>query len=155
VPPVHRVPRDIEGVTILVGADPEIETRNPEHVKRANEAHIPPDYRASMVLALELAGFRVVQDRAAPHDLVATLALRVEEDDGKVRQTYRCRLHTDDGTEVVQIDWMWPPGTYVDVYEVLDFATHNVATEIVSSRRLVAYLRAQRGASQSDAGAEK
>lgn len=152
VPPVHRVPADVEGVVVLVADDPTIETNDPAHVARANDARIPQDYRASMVNALQLAGFRVASGKDQPHDLVAKLALKVDETDGKVRQVYRCGLRTADGAEVLQVDWAWPEGTYVDVYDVLDFATHHVATEVATSRRLVAHLRASRTRSPADGG---
>jgi hypothetical protein len=143
VPPVHRMPADVEGVVVLVDEDPVIETKDPVHIARAREARVPQDFRASMVGAFELAGFRVVASKDQPHDLVAKLALRVDESDGKVHQVYRCGLRAPDGTEVLQIDWAWPEHTYVDVYSVYDFATHNVATEIATSRKFLAYLRAR------------
>ena len=92
-----------------------------------------------------------------PHDLVAKLALAVREEGKHVRQTYRCGLRSPDGAEVAQIDWAWPEGTYVDVNEVFDYATHNVATEIAMSSRVLTYLRSARvmreRADAADAGA--
>lgn len=152
VPPVHRLPSEVEGKTILVAEDPEIETRDPVHIARAKEAGVPQDLRASMTNAFSLAGFKVVTSPAQPHDLVAKLALAVREEGSRVYQTYRCGLRAPDGTEVVQIDWLWPHGTYVAEGDVLDFATHNVVTEISMSPRVMAYLRARRVAGAADAG---
>jgi hypothetical protein len=153
VPPVHRLPSEAEGKTILIADDAEIETRDPVHIARAKEARIPQDLRASMTNAFSLAGFKVVTSPAQPHDLVAKLALAVREEGSRVYQTYRCGLRTPDGAEVAQIDWLWPQGTYVAEGEVLDFATHNVVTEISMSPRVMGYLRGQRVAAAADAGA--
>lgn len=153
VPPVHRVPLEIEGRTILLGEDATIETRDPVHIQRARDRRVPQDLRAAMATALALAGFKVVTSAGEPHDLVAKVAIAVREESGRVYQTYRCGLRGRDGTEVAQIDWAWPQGTYVGENEVYDYATHNVATEIAVSRRVSAYLRAQRAAG-ADAGAE-
>lgn len=146
VPPVHRVPPDSEGTVILVDQDAAIESKDPVHHARAKEKRVPQDLRAAMVEALVLAGFKVVDKSEMPHDLVARVAINVVETDGKVKQTYRCGLKTKDGSEVAQIDWTWPEGTYVDSAEVYAFATHNVATEIATSRRVNAWVKAQRGA---------
>jgi hypothetical protein len=153
VPPVHRVPLEIEGRTILVGEDAVIESHDPVHVRRASDLRVPQDLRAAMVRALALAGFKVVTSAGEPHDLVARLALAVREEPGHIYQTYRCGLRGADGREVVQIDWAWPESTYVGEDEVYDFASHSLATEIATSRRVSAYLRAQRGAAAADGGA--
>jgi hypothetical protein len=159
VPPVHRIALDYEGRAILIAEDPVIETRDPVHVARANEQRVPQDYRASMTSAFALAGFKVVTSPAEPHDLVAKLALAVREEEGKIFQTYRCGLRAPDGAEVAQIDWLWPPGTYVEPHEVFDFATHNLASEVTSSQKVLTYLRSlpvqnksQRAPRQTDAG---
>jgi hypothetical protein len=144
VPPVHRIPPDVTGAIVLVGEDAVIETNDPEHVARANERRVPQDYRAAMVEALVLAGFKVVADRAQPHDLVAKLALRVSEHGDEVRQVYRCGLRAPDGSEVAQIDWAWPKGTYVATGDVYSYATHNLATEIATSRRVLEHLQTSR-----------
>lgn len=144
VPPVYRVPIEYEGRAILLGEDAIIESRDPIHVARAKERRIPQDYRASMANALALAGFKVVTTASEPHDLVAKLALAVREEGKHVRQTYRCGVQSPDGTLVAQIDWAWPEGTYVDVNDVFDYATHNVATEIVRSPQVLAFLRGAR-----------
>jgi len=60
VPPVHRMPTDVEGRTILVGEDATIESSDPVHLRRAKERRVPQDFRASMAAALALAGFKVV-----------------------------------------------------------------------------------------------
>lgn len=155
VPPVHRAPIDLEGRTILVAEDAIIESRDPVHIKRAKEMRIPQDFRASMVLALGLAGFKVVTSASEPHDLVAKLALAVREEGKRVYQTYRCGLRSPDGAEVAQFDWAWPQGTYVEVNEVFDYATHHVATEIAGSPRVSSYLRDHASAEPAagDAGA--
>lgn len=149
VPPVHRLPNDMEGAVILIDKDPTIETKDPNHVLRANEQGVPRDFRASMTNALVLAGFRVTSKDAEPHDLVAKLAIAVTEDGEKIRQVYRCGLAGSDGTPVVQIDWAWPKGTFVGELEVFDFATHNVATEVATSRQLHTWLRARPSSSSS------
>lgn len=141
VPPVHRMPIDLEGRVILVGEDATIESKDPVHIERANKARIPQDLRASMTTAFQLAGFKTVTTSSERHDLVAKLALAVREEKGKVYQTYRCGLRAPDGTEVAQIDWAWPVDLYVDTNDVFDYATHNVATEVASSRPVLAYLR--------------
>lgn len=141
VPTVHRVPIEVEGARVLIADDPVIESSDPVHLARAKQARVPQDYRASMTNALMLAGFKVVTSASEPHDLVAKLALAVREESGKVYQTYRCGLRAPDGAPVAQIDWAWPQGTYVDDAEVYDYATHSVATEIVVSARVLAYLR--------------
>lgn len=145
VPPVHRAPPDVVGRTIAITADAAIETQDPTHVQRANLYRIPQNYRTAMVEALGLAGFRVTSDASSPHDLVATLALAVSEKNDEVRQTYRCRLVAPaarGGETVAQIDWTWPKGTYTDADQVLDFAAHNLATEVASSPQVVTWLRA-------------
>ncbi len=141
VPPVHRVPYEYQNRVILIAEDPVIETRDPAHIARAKEQRVPQEYRAAMTNALVLGGFKVVTTASEKHDLVAKLALAVREESGKIFQTYRCGLRAPDGTEVAQIDWQWPQGTYVDVVEVYDFATHNLATEVVMSRAVIGYLR--------------
>jgi hypothetical protein len=144
VPPVHAVPPDVKGATILVGEDPIIETKDPGHIERAKERNVPHDLRVEMVKALGLAGFRVTEDPKAAFDLRAKLALAVSEPNGKVRQVYRCGLSRADGSAVAQIDWEWPEGTYVGDYEVLEYASHNVATEVASSRPVIEELRKAR-----------
>lgn len=141
VPPVHRLPADVAGAVVLIDKDPIIETKDPNHVARANELQVPRDFRAAMTNALVLAGFRVTAKAEEPHDLVAKLAIAVSEDGDDVRQVYRCGLAGPDGTPVTQIDWAWPKGTFVGEFEVYDFATHNVATEVATSRRLLGWLR--------------
>lgn len=141
VPPVHVVPVEVRGSTILVAEDPIIETRDPVHIQRAQEHDVPHQYRVAMVEALKLAGFRVTSDPTKPHDLVAKLALNVSEDGDHVKQTYRCGLRRPDGTPVAQIDWTWPEGTFVGEFEVFDFATHSLATEVAKSRKVLAELR--------------
>jgi hypothetical protein len=126
---------------VVVAEDAEIETKEPIHIARAKQMRVPQDYRASMENAFTLAGFRVVHDPGAPHDVVAKLALAVSENDGNVHQVYRCYLKDDAGAPVAGIDWAWPENTRVDVYEVYDFATHHLTTEIVTSRAVVAWLR--------------
>jgi hypothetical protein len=151
VPPVHRLPNEIEGKVILVAEDPVIETRDPMHIARARDNGIPQQLRASMTNAFSLAGFKVVTSPTEPHDLVAKLALAVREDKDRVYQTYRVGLRAPDGAEVAQIDWLWPEGTYVAEGEVLEYATHVVATEISMSPQVIGYLRGARG----DAGAPR
>lgn len=152
VPPVHRVPIEIEGRTILLGEDAAIESHDPVHIRRARDLRVPQDLRAAMERALALAGFKVVSAASEPHELVAKVAIAVREDAGHVYQTYRCGLRAPDGTEVAQIDWAWPEGTYVAENEVYEYATHNVATEIATSRRVSAYLRASRARAGQAAG---
>ncbi len=142
VPPVHRLPPEMEGTVVLIDEDPTIETKDPNHVLRANEQAVPRDFRASMTNALALAGFRVTAQRSETYDLVAKLAIAVTEDGQNIRQVYRCGLAAPDGTPVVQVDWAWPKGTFVGELEVFDFATHNVATDVAVSRQLHAWLRA-------------
>ena len=144
VPPVHRLSIEAEGTVVLLAEDAQIESKNPVHIARAKEARIPQDYRTAMSAALRLAGFMVVASAAEPHQLVAKLALAVREESGKVFQTYRCGLRSSDGAEVVQIDWAWPQGTFVGEYDVFAYATHNLATEIATSRQLATYLHASR-----------
>lgn len=142
VPPVHRLPADVGKPVILLDTDPLIETKDPNHVARANEKRVPQQYREAMASAFELGGFRVTSNAGTRHDLIAKLAIAVSEEGENVRQVYRCGLLAPDGTTpVAQIDWTWPQGTFVGEYEVLDFATHNVATEVVRSRRVLTYLR--------------
>lgn len=141
VPAVHVLPGDVKGRTILVAEDPIIETKEPLHIERAKERNVPHDLRIEMVKALGLAGFKVSEDPKAPFDLRAKLALAVSEPDGKVRQVYRCGLSRPDGTAVAQIDWLWPEGTYVGDFEVLEYASHNLATEVATSRAVVEELR--------------
>ena len=144
VPPGPRAPVDVAGAVILIDKDPTIETRDANHVLRANERGVPRDYRLAMTKALELAGFKVVGDAREPHDLVARLALAVSEEGDRVRQVYRCGLAGADGSPVAQIDWAWPKGKYVGEFEVYDFATHNLATEISTSRTVNDWLRRER-----------
>ena len=144
VPAVHVVPPDVKGRTILVAEDPIIETKDPVHIQRAKEHNVPHDLRVEMVSALGLAGFKVSEDPNAPFDLRAKLALAVSEPGGKVQQVYRCGLTRPDGTAVAQIDWMWPEGTYVGEFEVLEYASHNLATEVATSRAVVEELRRAR-----------
>ena len=147
VPPVHALPPDVKGTTILVGEDPVIETKDPVHVERAKERNVPHDLRVEMVKALALAGFQVTEDPKASFQVRAKLALAVSEPNGKVRQVYRCGLVRPDGSAVAQIDWEWPDGTYVGDYEVLEFAAHNLVTEVVGSRQVVDELRKARSTS--------
>ena len=152
VPPVHRVAIENEGRVVLIAEDPVIESHDPVHIARANEMRVPRDYRKAMTSAFELAGFKVVTSAGEPHDLVAKLALAVREEPGKVHQTYRCGIRAPDGAEVAQIDWSWPIGTYVETFEVFEFATHNLATEVVTSRKVRDYLRTLRSPQKTDAG---
>jgi len=140
VPPVHRVPVDVVGTVVLLNEDAEIQTKDPIHIQRAKEVRVPQDYRASMVEALGLAGFKVSADATQPYALHAKLALAVSEDAGKVRQLYRCNLSAPDGKEVAQIDWPWPDNTRVDGEQVYNYATHHLATEIATSRAVNEYL---------------
>ena len=142
VPPVQRVPYEYQNRVILIAEDPLIETRDPVHVRRAKEQRVPQEYRAAMTIALVLGGFKVVSTPAEAHDLVAKLALAVREEGGKIFQTYRCGVSAPDGTLLAQIDWPWPQGTYVEPVEVYDFATHNLASEVVMSRPVRDFLRA-------------
>lgn len=144
VPAVHVLPADVKNATLLVAEDAIIETNDPVHVERAKERNIPHDLRVEMVKALTLAGFRVTEDPKASFDLKAKLALAVSEPNGKVRQVYRCGLARPDGSAVTQIDWTWPDGTYVGDFEVLEYAAHNVATEVATSRPVVEELRRAR-----------
>lgn len=144
VPPVHRLPEDVAGAVILIDKDPTVETKDPNHVARANAIQLPRDLRIAMTNALVLAGFKVTGNASEAHDLVARLAINVTEDGDNVRQVYRCGLSSRDGTPVAQIDWAWPKGTFVAEGEVYDFATHNVATEVATSRRVLTFLRAAR-----------
>lgn len=158
VPPVHRVPVDTEGAIVLLDHDAVIESNDPVHHARAKEKRVPQDLRAAMTDALLLAGYKVVTKPEEPHDLVAHVAINVSEAKGKVKQTYRCGLKGLDDKEVIQVDWTWPDGTYVDIAEVYMFATHHVANEISMSPRVADYIRAHRGKSQpavaaADAGA--
>jgi hypothetical protein len=142
VPPVHRLPSEYGAPAILIDKDPIIETRDPNHIARANEQRVPQQYRQALSEALALGGFRVTAKADEPHALVARLAIAVTEEGEYVRQVYRCGLYQPDGTtEVAQIDWTWPKGTFVDTFEVFEFATHNVATEVVISRPVLTYLR--------------
>ncbi|MBS2011948.1 MAG: hypothetical protein JST00_03610 [Deltaproteobacteria bacterium] len=152
VPPVHRVPVDTEGAVVLLDQDAAIESTDPVHHVRAKEKRVPQDLRAAMVDALLLAGYKVVQKADEPHDLVAHVAINVSEPKGKVKQTYRCGLKGLDGTEVIQVDWTWPDGTYVDIAEVYAFATHHVANEISMSPRVADYVRAHRRKAASASG---
>jgi hypothetical protein len=144
VPAVHVLPADVKGAKLLVAEDPVIETKDPIHIERAKERNVPHDLRIEMVKALRLAGFEVSEDPKAPFDLKAKLALAVSEPNGKVRQVYRCGLARPDGSAVAQIDWTWPDGTYVGDFEVLEYAAHNVATEVATSRPVVEELRKAR-----------
>lgn len=141
VPAVHRVPIEVEGTHVLIAEDPLIESNDPVHLARAKQARVPQDYRASMTNALGLAGFKVVSSPSEPHELEAKLALAVREEGSRIYQTYRVGLRAPDGTLVAQIDWTWPQGVYVGEFEVYDYATHTVATEIVMSAKVLAYLR--------------
>ena len=73
VPPVHRLPEDVAGSVILIDKDPVVETKDPNHVARANAIMLPRDLRIAMTNALVLAGFKVTGNAAEPHDLVAKL----------------------------------------------------------------------------------
>jgi hypothetical protein len=145
VPPVHRLPAEVAGAVILIDKDPTIETKDPTHIARANEQRVPQQYREAMTKALALGGFRIATSASAPHDLVGKLAIAVSEEGDSVTQVYRCGLAAPDGTPVAQIDWTWPKGTYVETLEVLDFATHNVATDVVTSPRVLAWLKSRGG----------
>jgi hypothetical protein len=149
VPAVHVLPADVKGATLLVAGDPTIETKDPTHIARAKERNVPHDLRVEMVKALGLAGFKVSEDRKAPFDLEAKVALAVSEPDGKVRQVYRCGLLRPDGAAVAQIDWTWPDGTYVGDFEVLEYAAHNLATEVATARPVIEELRKTRSGSPS------
>ena len=144
VPPVHPLPGDVKGRTLLVAEDPIIETKDPVHIERAKERNVPHDLRIEMVKALGLAGFKVTEDPKAPFDFRAKLALAVSEPAGKVHQVYRCGLTRPDGTPVAQVDWSWPEGTYVGEFEVLEYAAHNLATEVATSRKVLDELRSGR-----------
>jgi hypothetical protein len=148
VPPVHALPPDVKGTTILVDEDPIIETKDPLHIERAKERNVPHDLRVEMVKALGLAGFTVTENATGAYDLRAKLALAVSEPNGKVRQLYRCGLLRPDGSAVAQIDWLWPDGTYVGDYEVLEYASHNLATEVATSRPVIEALRRARSTSK-------
>ncbi|HVJ91633.1 MAG TPA: hypothetical protein VM580_17645 [Labilithrix sp.] len=155
VPPVHRLPVDVAGAVVLIDRDPIIETKDPNHVARANEQRVPQDYREAMERALVLGGFKVTSKATDPHDLVARLAIAVTESGDDIRQVYRCGLFAPDAsTNVAQIDWAWPKGTYVEVGEVFAFATHNVATEVATSRRVLAFLRSRREGSGSGSASD-
>jgi hypothetical protein len=145
VPPVHRLSARYEGVVVLVDQDPTIETKDPNHVLRANEQMLPQHYRAAMEQALRLAGFRVVAHASEPHALALRLALAVTEKGLEIEQVYRCRVSRPTGELVAQVDWRWPKGVYVEPAEVLDFATHNLTTDIVTSEPLIAHLEQARG----------
>jgi hypothetical protein len=149
VPAVHVLPADVKGTTLLVAEDPAIETKDPTHIARAKEHNVPHDLRVEMVKALGLAGFHVSEDPKAAFDFRAKLALAVSEPDGKVRQVYRCGLIRPDGTAAAQIDWTWPDGTYVGDFEVLEYAAHNLATEVATSRAVIEELRKPRSGSPS------
>lgn len=147
VPAVHRLPASAEGTVVLIGEDPVIESKDPVHLERAKEKNVPHDYRVAMVQAFELAGFKVVST-AGTHDVVAKLALAVEEEGSainlKIHQTYRCGLYDKAGALVAQVDWRWPEGVYVDAYDVYPFATHNLATEVVTSPKVVEWLQSRK-----------
>ncbi len=147
VPPVHRLPADVAGAVILIDKDPIIETKDPNHILRANEQRVPQQFREAMEKALVLGGFKVSSKPGEPFDLVAKLAINVTEfSEDNIRQVYRCGLAAPDGAPIAQIDWAWPRGTYVGEFEVFEFATHNVATEVVTSRRVLGFLRGRRAA---------
>ncbi len=146
VPPVHRASDDVLGTVILLDEDPAMETKDPEHVARATENRVPQDFRASMVRSFQLAGFKVTARKEEPHALVARLALAVSEENGKVRQVYRCGLRSPEGAVVEQVDWQWPQGTYVDAAEVFTFATNHVANEVAMSPKVSGFLRGRRNA---------
>jgi hypothetical protein len=146
VPPVHRVPVDVLGSIVLVDEDADIESKDPIHIARAKEIHIPRDYRQSMENALRLAGFAVTANAGDRWDMHAKLALAVTEEGRTVRQVYRCNLKSAEGKEIAQIDWAWPEDTRVDGAEVYEFATHHVATEVATSHAVNAYLHARRRA---------
>lgn len=142
VPPVHHVPRDLSGTVILIDKDPEIESKDPNHRLRATEQGVPRGYRTALTNALSQAGFSVVDNASAAHALTAKLAIAVTEySDDNIKQVYRCGLYAPDGKLVSQVDWTWPKGIYVDVNEVFDFATHNVATDVATSPDVHAFLR--------------
>ena len=145
VPPVRRLPVDVEGAAVLVAEDAAIESRDPEIVGRATDHGVQRQLRAEMERALALAGFRVVTSPEAPHDLVARLALAVSEDGGEVRQVYRCGLRAPGGGPVAQVDWAWPAGVSVAQGDVFAFASHSLASEVAGSRAVAAHLRARRG----------
>jgi hypothetical protein len=149
VPPVHVLPPDAQGAVILIDKDPIIETKDPNHVRRATEQRVPQGYRAALEKALGEAGFRITARASERHDLVARLAIAVTENGYDITQVYRCGLDRPEGGTVAQIDWTWPKGTYVGELEVFDFATHNVATDVATSPRVLQYVRRTRAA---DAG---
>jgi hypothetical protein len=152
VPPVHRLPPDLSGTVVLIDKDPVIQTRDPNHIQRANENRVPQGYREAMTQALGLAGFRVTGRADDPHDLVARLAIAVSEDGEVVTQVYRCGLADRTGAVVAQIDWTWPHGVYVEPLEVLDYAAHSLASDVTTSPRVLGFLR-RTPSSRSDGGA--
>lgn len=157
VPPVQHLPADLRGAPLLVLGEPTIESADPTDAMRAREKNVPHDYREAMLEALRLAGFRVLTTGSPPHDAVARLALVVVEDGDRVQQTYRCTLTRPDGSPLAQVDWRWPEGTYVAEPEVLEFAAHNLATEIVRTGGVVRELaraRQERGRAASSAPSE-
>lgn len=158
VPPVHKVAPDLDGRVVLVAADAVLESKDPIHHQRAKDAHVLDDFKAAMIEALGLTGWKVVTNKGERYDIEAKLALHVDEDDGKVNQVYRCQIVGADGKSLAQIDWRWPRGTYVEPSEVFTFATHHLASEVVGSRPVAAYLRLAphlraSGATTDDAGA--
>jgi hypothetical protein len=144
VPAVHALPGDVKGTTLLIDEDPIIQTSDPVHIQRAKQYNVPHDLRIEMVKALGLAGFKVSEDPKAPFDFRAKLALAVSEPNGNVHQVYRCGLTRPDGTPVAQVDWAWPEGTYVGEFEVLEYAAHNLSTEVATSRKVLDELRSAR-----------
>lgn len=149
VPPVHRMPPELDGHTVLVAEDATIDSRDPVHIARAKEHRVPANVREAMERALRLAGFRVVTAKDAPHEIEAKLVLHVDEDTGKVRQLYRCLVRAPDGAAVADVEWPWPEGTYVDAGELYEYAAHNLANRVVLSPEVLAYLRAHPPASAS------
>jgi hypothetical protein len=144
VPPVHVLPPDVRGAVVLIAEDPVIETRDPNHVFRANQQHVPQGYRAALEESLAQAGFRVTRRATDPHDFVGKLAIAVSEDGDTITQIYRCHLSARGGAQVAQVDWTWPKGVFVADGEVFTFATHHVATDIATSPEVLEWLRKQK-----------
>jgi hypothetical protein len=142
VPPVRRVPLAVEGAIVRVAEDAAIETHKPEYQQRARDTLLPQQLRAEMTRALRDAGFVVVTEPAAEADLVAHLAFNVSDVGGHPRQLYRCKLTSADGEAVEAVDWVWPAGTFVEDDEVLEFASHNLVSEISKSSKLWAWFGA-------------
>ncbi|MCA9584979.1 MAG: hypothetical protein KC657_06450 [Myxococcales bacterium] len=136
VPPVRRLPIAIEGAVVRLAEDAAIETNNPVYQQRARDTLIPQQLRTEMMRALRDAGFVVVTDSAGDADLVAHVAFNVSDVGGHPRQLYRCKLSSPEGEVVEAVDWVWPEGTFVEDDAVLEFASHNLVSEISKSSNL-------------------